>query len=116
MPASVNASWQPEFRAGEACVSHFASISRRRDNAARLASPGVTFCRLGVTLFINELSRPGHGCTMAPDPIDWRESPAIAPVAQLDRASGYEPEGRVFESPRAHHKTEDFWSIARFGR
>ena len=26
-----------------------------------------------------------------------------APVAQLDRASGYEPEGRVFESPRAHH-------------
>jgi hypothetical protein len=27
-----------------------------------------------------------------------------APVAQLDRASGYEPEGRVFESLRAHHK------------
>ena len=26
-----------------------------------------------------------------------------APVAQLDRASGYEPEGREFESPRAHH-------------
>ena len=26
-----------------------------------------------------------------------------APVAQLDRASGYEPEGRVFESLRAHH-------------
>ena len=26
-----------------------------------------------------------------------------APLAQLDRASGYEPEGRVFESPRAHH-------------
>ncbi len=25
-----------------------------------------------------------------------------APVAQLDRASGYEPEGREFESPRAH--------------
>jgi hypothetical protein len=29
-----------------------------------------------------------------------------APVAQLDRASGYEPEGRVFESPRAHHKNK----------
>jgi putative endonuclease len=28
---------------------------------------------------------------------------ASAPVAQLDRASGYEPEGPVFESPRAHH-------------
>jgi hypothetical protein len=27
----------------------------------------------------------------------------VAPVAQLDRASGYEPEGRVFESLRAHH-------------
>src|SRR5436305_11023157 len=26
-----------------------------------------------------------------------------APVAQLDRASGYEPEGREFESPRARH-------------
>src|SRR6202790_947337 len=26
-----------------------------------------------------------------------------APVAQLDRASGYEPEGREFESPRAQH-------------
>ena len=28
---------------------------------------------------------------------------SLAPVAQLDRASGYEPEGRVFESLRAHH-------------
>src|SRR5579875_1424424 len=27
---------------------------------------------------------------------------SVAPVAQLDRASGYEPEGRVFESLRAH--------------
>ena len=26
-----------------------------------------------------------------------------APLAQLDRASGYEPEGRMFESCRAHH-------------
>src|SRR5438874_13030843 len=26
-----------------------------------------------------------------------------APLAQLDRASGYEPEGREFESPRARH-------------
>jgi hypothetical protein len=28
-----------------------------------------------------------------------------APVAQLDRASGYEPEGQVFESPRAHQRS-----------
>jgi hypothetical protein len=27
----------------------------------------------------------------------------FAPLAQLDRASGYEPEGREFESLRAHH-------------
>ena len=31
-----------------------------------------------------------------------KQWPATAPVAQLDRASGYEPEGQVFESPRAH--------------
>src|SRR5713226_3878829 len=30
---------------------------------------------------------------------------SIAPLAQLDRASGYEPEGREFESLRAHHFT-----------
>src|SRR5690349_12653194 len=39
-----------------------------------------------------------------PDKLE--EFPVIAPVAQLDRASGYEPEGRVFESPRAHQKIE----------
>ena len=41
----------------------------------------------------------GHG--------DYRitpvESAASAPVAQLDRASGFEPEGREFESLRARH-------------
>jgi hypothetical protein len=31
------------------------------------------------------------------------ESPIVAPLAQLDRASGYEPEGREFESLRARH-------------
>src|SRR5579863_4078948 len=31
----------------------------------------------------------------------------IAPLAQLDRASGYEPEGREFESLRAHHLLND---------
>jgi hypothetical protein len=30
-----------------------------------------------------------------------------APLAQLDRASGYEPEGREFESLRAHHLLTD---------
>ncbi len=31
-----------------------------------------------------------------------------APLAQLDRASGYEPEGREFESLRAHHFSSSF--------
>ena len=33
-----------------------------------------------------------------------------APLAQLDRASGYEPEGREFESLRAHHDFQPFTS------
>jgi hypothetical protein len=33
----------------------------------------------------------------------------IAPVAQLDRASGFEPEGREFESLRARHV---YWPFA----
>ena len=32
-----------------------------------------------------------------------------APLAQLDRASGYEPGGRTFESCRAHHPTSLGW-------
>src|ERR1051325_392835 len=31
----------------------------------------------------------------------------VAPLAQLDRASGYEPGGRRFESCRAHHSGKD---------
>src|SRR5260370_19063877 len=37
-----------------------------------------------------------------------------APVAQLDRASGYEPEGREFESPRAHHLSSKVTITYRF--
>jgi hypothetical protein len=32
----------------------------------------------------------------------------FAPVAQLDRAPGYEPGGREFESLRAHQFCEDY--------
>src|SRR2546429_588048 len=35
--------------------------------------------------------------------VDLRDPSYRAPLAQLDRASGYEPEGREFESLRAHH-------------
>src|ERR1051326_5569148 len=57
----------------------------------------------GVTFAFSRRLRINDGCRIPADPIDWKESPEFAPVAQLDRASGYEPEGRVFESPRAHH-------------
>jgi hypothetical protein len=39
----------------------------------------------------------------------------VAPVAQLDRASGYEPEGRTFESCRAHHKHQIVRRVRRSG-
>ena len=37
-----------------------------------------------------------------------------APLAQLDRASGYGPEGRGFESLRAYQKPADFFEIGGF--
>src|SRR5271170_2834030 len=45
------------------------------------------------------------GWTRRKNPVIYgnRRKPSTAPLAQLDRASGYEPEGREFESLRAHH-------------
>ena len=40
----------------------------------------------------------------------------VAPLAQLDRASGYEPEGREFESLRAHHLPTDNKAITKLGK
>ena len=55
-------------------------------------------------------SRPRIGQRLGRCPTDlWgvfvimTEPQHRAPLAQLDRASGYEPEGREFESLRAHH-------------
>ena len=39
-----------------------------------------------------------------------------APLAQLDRASGYEPEGREFESLRAHHLPSGLFLSSTFLR
>ena len=41
--------------------------------------------------------------------IKLSERTGYAPLAQLDRASGYGPEGRGFESLRAYHKGETIW-------
>jgi hypothetical protein len=65
----------------------------------------VTICRSQCHVDYGMSGGSRGGCRIRADPIDWKESPEFAPVAQLDRASGYEPEGRVFESPRAHHLT-----------
>lgn len=37
------------------------------------------------------------------NPTDWQNPTPRAAVAQLDRASGFEPEGREFESLRPRH-------------
>ena len=68
----------------------------------------------GVTFAFSRRLRINDGCRIPADPIDWKESPEFAPVAQLDRASGYEPEGRVFESPRAHHSFQRFTHFSNF--
>ena len=48
----------------------------------------------------------------APAP-ETRGTDISALVAQLDRASGYEPEGREFESLRAHHFLMYFGYVLR---
>ena len=46
---------------------------------------------------------------MIPDPLCKLDCVLFrAPLAQLDRASGYEPEGREFESLRARHVFDKF--------
>ena len=53
-------------------------------------------------------AEPGHsrslsGTPLVPsEPLCYRVVPQHAPVAQLDRASGFEPEGRGFKSLRAY--------------
>ena len=44
--------------------------------------------------------------------------PSFAPVAQLDRAPGFEPVGRRFESCRARHNKDrltEYWSTGVMG-
>ena len=56
----------------------------------------------GTTRQVRQIEIGMGGRQFAPPfAIVYRGKPA--PLAQLDRASGYEPEGREFESLRAHH-------------
>ena len=53
-----------------------------------------------------------QSCARAPGDGRVEEVPRkCAPVAQLDRASGYEPEGRMFESCRAHHQIKGLGAV-----
>ena len=47
-----------------------------------------------------------------------KNPPSFAPVAQLDRAPGFEPVGRRFESCRARHNKDgltEYWSTGVLG-
>ena len=46
--------------------------------------------------------RPSEIPVLTSSRLPCRRNPTDAPLAQLDRAAGYEPVGRVFESRRAH--------------
>ena len=70
---------------------------------ARLIVRRVTFCLFEVS-WLRGSPRPSADLRKGVEPDRLKGSSQSAPVAQLDRASGYEPEGRVFESPRAHHR------------
>ena len=59
-----------------------------------------------AVVICNQSPRQSYAATATSAIILEESSPAKvkpAPLAQLDRASGYEPEGREFESLRAHH-------------
>ena len=71
---------------------------RRNDKRLKRPAGSETIRRMQI----------GGRLSLASRRVDGRRAGVIiflhcAPVAQLDRASGYEPEGREFESPRAHH-------------
>ena len=68
-------------------------------------SSAHAFFALG-SAFLGLGKRRSSAMLLAPEPFSFgiiALSQPRAPLAQLDRASGYEPEGREFESLRARH-------------
>ena len=89
------------------------------DNAADLPHPVVIVSATGPAwswlqsclMVFASLSSSRFPASLLSDIIKrQRQTHRIAPLAQLDRASGYEPEGREFESLRARHS---FLQLAR---
>jgi hypothetical protein len=58
----------------------------------------------GSAAFSAPSGLPGRGAAGKPS------TSHQAPVAQLDRASGFEPAGRVFDSPRARTRDGHSWA------
>jgi hypothetical protein len=80
--------YEPEGRA-------FESLRAHQQGQATRSIFGLAFLLFGAGNFFFSLSaKRAVFCIILPS--------CSAPVAQLDRVSGYEPEGRAFESLRAH--------------
>jgi hypothetical protein len=95
-------------KAGSFCAwqeTFTSSLQNFSPSTRPIPTPAAGFCRvhtrnrlLGSRICTSELH-------IGPNEFffDIIDAPLIAPLAQLDRASGYEPEGREFESLRARH-------------
>src|SRR5436190_19092072 len=94
------------WRATTACPAFVSA----RATASPLAS--VAAVRVSLIVMIAHGTLPGASlrCCSTDTDLDYRKCrfpdaiiAVCAPIAQLDRASGYEPGGRKFESCWAHH-------------
>ena len=93
-------------RRTQAKAGRIARRSRLRTGRPKLRSARTDDSRTrpAASLFSDKRSSPQR--LDPPAPIGYPELAAVrqcAPVAQLDRATGYEPVGRRFDSFRAHH-------------
>ena len=79
------------------CLCSVADVNRCREALARPSKRAAACFRLAIQIASIEASAEGRASLTVGILL------TAAPVAQLDRASGYEPEGQQFESVRAHH-------------
>ena len=90
---SIGCDWWMAYRT--LCVSRAPSLAT---GTCRQVSPARRFCGFmgGLLLGLNSSKLR----ELRPTRLQFVQ---CAPVAQMDRATGYEPVGRAFESLRAHH-------------
>jgi hypothetical protein len=99
--------WIREFRVWVEVLSKLDEVEagkRRREAWLRRILCGDPHGLTGAAFaFLHLAGRSPLRTTSAIIPQRLHHLQEGAPLAQLDRASGYEPEGREFESLRAHH-------------